>query len=322
MTKTRTRESWIDWSKAILIWLMVLGHAGLSGQPRMWVYAFHMPAFFIISGFLYKPHNWLLTLKKFCVPIAFFSLLNLGYLVLRMAAKGDHIDAGELFLRTTPPYWRCNYGDYITLFRGVWFVVVLACMRALSGDIPLFSFIRKHALWFIVLCLGYMTLEPLFESYTEALHDYYAYRVIGCLPFMLIGMMMKTHREWFLHLSWKWLTVLAAAFAATTLTNGPIEIWAYIFGRHYLLFFIAAIAGSIVLFSIFRATKPNTVIETFSTGTLLILGIHTPILGVCLKGCEMLHLPYSSVASSLLVMLLCYYPIKWANQHCPILLGK
>lgn len=35
-----------------------------------------------------------------------------------------------------------------------------------------------------------------------------------------------------------------------------------------------------------------------------------------------LHLPYSSVASSLLVMLLCYYPIKWANQHCPILLGK
>ena len=91
---------------------------------------------------------------------------------------------------------------------------------------------------------------------------------------------------------------------------------------HYLLFFIAAIAGSIVLFSIFRVTKPNTVIETFSTGTLLILGIHTPILGVCLKGCEMLHLPYSSVASSLLVMLLCYYPIKWANQHCPILLGK
>ena len=61
-----------------------------------------MPAFFIISGFLYKPHNWLLTLKKFCVPIAFFSLLNLGYVVLRMAAKGEPIDAGELFLRTIP----------------------------------------------------------------------------------------------------------------------------------------------------------------------------------------------------------------------------
>lgn len=301
---------------------MVLGHAGLSGLPREWVYAFHMPAFFIISGFLYKPHNWLLTLKKFCVPIAFFSLLNLGYVVLRMTAKGEPIDAGGLFLSVTPPYWRCNHGDYISLFRGVWFVVVLACMRALSGDVPLFSFIRKHALWFIVLCVGYMTLEPLFESHTEALHDYYLYKVIGCLPFMLMGMVLKAHRDRFLPLSSKWLTVLAAAFAGLWLCNDEVDIFWYVFGRNYLLTYAIALLASLVLFNLYQRMERNRVIETFSTGTLLILGIHSPILEVCHKGFEVLHLPHSSVASSLIVMLLCYYPIKWANQHCPILLGK
>lgn len=59
------RIIWIDWAKAILIYLMVVGHC----LPVKWqgtlIYAFHMPAFFVISGYLYKPHHWLKTLKSF-----------------------------------------------------------------------------------------------------------------------------------------------------------------------------------------------------------------------------------------------------------------
>ncbi len=33
------RENWIDWTKAILIWLMVLGHARLNGILLDFVYA-------------------------------------------------------------------------------------------------------------------------------------------------------------------------------------------------------------------------------------------------------------------------------------------
>ena len=63
------RENWIDWTKAILIWLMVLGHARLNGILLDFVYAFHMPAFFVISGYLYKPHNFIHTIKSFGIPI-------------------------------------------------------------------------------------------------------------------------------------------------------------------------------------------------------------------------------------------------------------
>lgn len=97
------REAWIDWSKAILIWLMVLGHAGLSGVPRDFVYAFHMPAFFIISGFLYKPHSWWKTLKSFGIPILFFSAINLAFVVLKMELKGEPVAVGDLMVKITPP---------------------------------------------------------------------------------------------------------------------------------------------------------------------------------------------------------------------------
>lgn len=44
------RIAWVDWNKAILICLVVLGHAGSIFYPI--IYLFHIPAFFFISGYL------------------------------------------------------------------------------------------------------------------------------------------------------------------------------------------------------------------------------------------------------------------------------
>ena len=82
---------------------MVLGHAGLGGLPREFIYAFHMPAFFIISGYLYKPHNWFKTLKGFGIPILFFSVINLFYVVLKSEMQGESILNSSLIQRITPP---------------------------------------------------------------------------------------------------------------------------------------------------------------------------------------------------------------------------
>ena len=103
MEQIKQRKDWIDWAKALLIWLMVLGHAGLSGYSREFVYAFHMPAFFIISGYLYKPHSWLRTLRSFGIPVICFSLINLCYVVLQQWHKGSVMAPGELLINITPP---------------------------------------------------------------------------------------------------------------------------------------------------------------------------------------------------------------------------
>ena len=44
----------IDILKSIGIILMVMGHIGFSGIFDHYIHSFHMPMFYIISGFLYK----------------------------------------------------------------------------------------------------------------------------------------------------------------------------------------------------------------------------------------------------------------------------
>jgi fucose 4-O-acetylase-like acetyltransferase len=68
------RISWVDWVKALSIFFVVVGHVG----PRLFlpfVYAFHVPAFFVISGYLYKKSWWLQTFLSFTIPVFFFIMV-------------------------------------------------------------------------------------------------------------------------------------------------------------------------------------------------------------------------------------------------------
>lgn len=50
VSNKRERELWIDIAKAMGIGLVMAGHTGLPIYLRSWIYLFHMPMFFFISG--------------------------------------------------------------------------------------------------------------------------------------------------------------------------------------------------------------------------------------------------------------------------------
>ena len=122
----KQRIVWIDWAKSILIYLMVVGHCFPIAWENHLIYAFHMPAFFIISGYLYKPHHWLKTLKSVGIPVLFFSAINMAIYSLPKLAKGT-FDSSDLFLRIFVPFWGPGPEGlkYIILFPGVWFIIAL-----------------------------------------------------------------------------------------------------------------------------------------------------------------------------------------------------
>lgn len=49
------RIEWIDWIKAIGIFLVVIGYANPKPELRLWIYSFHMPLFFLLSGATFNP---------------------------------------------------------------------------------------------------------------------------------------------------------------------------------------------------------------------------------------------------------------------------
>ncbi len=87
-TNNSKRVAWIDIMKALMIFAIVLGHS-FTGEARgdsmlkQYVYSFHVPAFFFVSGFVYKKKAesfGSFAIKKFkslMIPYYIFSVISI-----------------------------------------------------------------------------------------------------------------------------------------------------------------------------------------------------------------------------------------------------
>lgn len=84
MDLIKKRILWADYAKFVAIYLVVLGHADLpSGDFRNFIYLFHLPLFFLISGYFdnslkynfktFIVHNF----KLLLVPYLCFNVINI-----------------------------------------------------------------------------------------------------------------------------------------------------------------------------------------------------------------------------------------------------
>ena len=81
----KNRIEWIDYSKGILIILVIAGHAIPEFDLHLdylahFIYSFHMPAFFILSGYLFRYKKDINTVefakkkaKQLLIPYIIFS---------------------------------------------------------------------------------------------------------------------------------------------------------------------------------------------------------------------------------------------------------
>lgn len=60
----RTRLIYLDFAKGVGIVLMVIGHIHANDMLNKYIYAFHMPLFFIVSGMLYSENKTFIKLVK------------------------------------------------------------------------------------------------------------------------------------------------------------------------------------------------------------------------------------------------------------------
>lgn len=76
-----TRIKWVDIAKGLCILWVVIGHTGLPEAISVWIFSFHMPFFFFISGFLYKEEKYAPTqflvrrIRSLLLPYILFSVL-------------------------------------------------------------------------------------------------------------------------------------------------------------------------------------------------------------------------------------------------------
>lgn len=175
-----SRIVWIDWAKVIGIYLVILGHMPIHGKSL--IYCFHMPFFFIISGYLYKhvPISKEIgkSFRSLIVPYFIYSLLLFCLWACIHSVTGKIVVDIALGNQELLP----------RIFGPLWFVVSLIIMRIVCS---LCNEKRLLIFMIITLCISVClkTMNLLQDSYSN---DYLQLQTtLVCLPFFLYGWVMR-----------------------------------------------------------------------------------------------------------------------------------
>lgn len=322
MITNKKREDWIDISKTLLIFSMVVGHCQPDSWLRTLIYGCHMPAFFMISGYLYSPHNWKKTTRSFFVPSLIFGTINLGLLYSQLALHNAIPE--DALKRTIQPLFMITYGYGYNLYTGFWFIVCLYFCRLLCGDIQFMQHKKKSIYLIAIACSLFMTMR---EYWPNAIQQYkidslYLFRTIACIPFFVFGIWCKQH-QLLQYITYPIALFSLVLYIISCNLNGPVDMWATQYGINYLITAIISIISFIALSKLTAipiSSKFQPLFKVFSIGTLFILGLHAPIRD-CLWYVSN-GIIHNAIITSATIMVICYYPIKYSINNYPIILGK
>lgn len=307
---TRPRIAWIDGAKGLGIILIVLGHLASVEQPSafyVYIYAFHVPLFFFVSGLTLKPGSRPVgamladKTRTLLVPYLCYALLGyLFYLAGYAAAQAAGLAIDQFGYGPWRPLWGVLYG---TLGEGrlvntpMWFVVALFCTFVIGYLIN--TFVRPMALrWALVLVLAAAGI-------VASRHGTWPWS----LPSALVGLVFfqagHTHA---VHGRWPpsargaaaWFVPLFALTLASGV-NGFVTLADMVLG-HPLLYAIFAFAGTYATVLLVQALGPRAHwLAWIGQHSMAIMVIHMLIIRVVKVGLSAtMHLPIAQLETQAL----------------------
>lgn len=302
MGAERRRETWLDGLKGFGCLLVILGHV-LSGyldagtfpgfygplySLRSWIYSFHMPLFFLLSGFTFtlayyredhlRRDGFFRQLLNLLWIYTLFALLQWGLKQLVPALVNEPYtleDLLHMFLEPLGNFW------YV-------YILFLFYLAAAVTGLP-----RRSPLWLVPLCVLSVYVAYIHLDWTALT----GYRFLYHLFFFALGCVLCKHRSALAHPK---LLGLSAMFLATAAffycffyTRNWYASWkvtiaaatCYVFLWEFLRF--PRLSGWVLFQNFGKYALEVYLLHTFFTGgfrTLLpLLGVSTPFLSVWLN---------------------------------------
>jgi acyltransferase len=276
------RSAAIDWLRAIGIILVVYGHS--LGGPVSFVdvvYAFHMPLFFFLSGFVLKPAKAALGFlafvkqlsKSILVPYLVFGIF--GYLVWFLVLRRFGSFAGDK-LPPWKPFVAFLYGssgpksEYWMQPIVLWFFPCLFATQILTWGI-----LRLPALLLALAAIGCLILADLLRMVPLPFGLETAF--MACL-FMLLGYWLANHSTFASGMRrWAFVTVPLLLFVATAgaVWNGNVNLAKSNWGHNIIVYLLVAVAFITALYVVAAILPRSTLVEKISAATIVIFPLHS-----------------------------------------------
>ncbi|MCX4337729.1 MAG: acyltransferase family protein [Bacteroidales bacterium] len=328
----------MDYARVFAALLVIYGHVlPYDSNIRTFIYAFHMPFFFIVSGMLHKYRgciDWKKYFRTLIVPAIFFNLL--------------------LWIVTTPFFYYGNW-DYEARYHSpiadslmkTYFESAIIGLKAIvmgRGGAPSGPCWFLFALFFCKIgtdmCKKYswkIMLVPFLALFVACTLTRYNFFCIGnammAMPFFISGHYLGKHLNEYIEKAGTGFKVCMALvfFILTVLLiclNGKVSMWGRSYGTapvpvNFALFHINAIIGSVMLLLLSSLFKMSSTLFTSLAGSLItILGLQVLFIYVLWYDYPALTTPIPGLIMSVVILFACHIIHKLLQRFIPCVVGK
>ncbi|KOP78668.1 hypothetical protein AMS59_12700 [Lysinibacillus sp. FJAT-14745] len=328
--------NWIDILKGLGIILVILGHIRLSPELISYIYLFHMPLFFFISGYLmninkYDSFNQLLKKKTRTLLIPYFTFSVISIICYSVIGHKD-IDVSATILSFIEgkrneiyfnvPLWflvglfvvEIMYYIQKKLLRNDILLLILAIFINFIAVVFLNVIETPNWIWSIDTAMYYLLyyqLGNLFRIYKDKIDFKKVFNKVA------VGIFV------FLCISFNLLSLISP-----DLINYVYNSLNANSGFLFIRLIIYAISGIVTYVCLAMYIKKSTTLEYIGKNSLIIFALHWPI-GIwaldMLKVQLQIQIVHSNVLAiiELIIILLILKPIiKIINKNFPIILGR
>ncbi len=261
---------WVNSAKGIGVVLIIVGHLLFDSNipyANQIIYSFHMPLFFILSGYIqkceFKDGFLKKRAKQLLLPFVAFTVIGAPFFAYVITKRGGSLL--DVFLDLF--YVKGQISN-----SPLWFLIVFfeVCVVIFVMKIPLL----KTRVQIVCLVISFFSgvLVYYFEDSLRFLYVFGMNRAIVCLSFYILGMLLrKINEKYSLSIPTLFLAI-AMNIVFGIVLNSKVSIYSFFLGSYYC-FYAAAVGGSLgVMVFCKRFLDKEGVLEQISKYSILLLG--------------------------------------------------
>lgn len=319
--KEKKRYAWVDYAKCFSIFLVVSYHCPfrIEGYLGNFLCLLRMPAFFLISGFLFDinkfPSFSYFTKHRsiqLLIPYVFFTTI---FYVLWLLIGRDIVGGDELDIPLWYPIFEFFYGSPHIVVATYWFICCLFSVQIIYY--LMIKYVPKRLITPVALVF------PIFHSFEFAeILPWNLSLAFLYIPFYAFANQCK---NFILKLSidnFKFVIfTLFIGLIAVYFINGEVSIT-----QSLLISFsgLLILPSYILFIKLVAHVKLNDMAIFIGKNTIIILALQNYIIGVC-----KMAMPTNftggftlNILITAFIIAVCYFPIKIINNYIPFVIGR
>lgn len=334
-TKTIIRYHYADIMKGIGIILVLMGHIQRIAGLGNWIYSFHMPLFFFVSGMFFHDNGLFFKkkVKSLLVPYLSFALILFLYwwlLEVRFRPPKEGIDAltqfGNIFFPMNVSSQEPYYFDVV-----LWFLPCLFMVELIFWCIN--HFLKRKPILFattisLIIAVYFICGKPWFPLWTPQAITALPFYFVGYIVFqrLLVGKPLLSKSNYPKILIGVGVLLISALFI-----SGRSDMRSMLFWPNYFSFVLIALLLSFSTLLLSIGINKNRILEWLGKNSLVLMLIHDPIKRILIFAyAHLFGLSTDAVRGSLvhvliltvLLILICIPITIMINRYGYFLLGK